>query len=276
MALCEFFLSTQFSDEILLKLIKKIIKKLKNKNKIIKYFFIRYIENNEEHIRLRLERSNNSNNFMDLIHNESLKYIRKKIIWKINTDTYHPEYERYGGDKLMILSENLFYFESKLILKSISLDDTDKYRILFAMKIISLYLVIFEISEIQKNTLFTRLKDNYNTEFSVNKVAKKILSNKYINLLPEIKELLIKNNDKNLKSITAVKDFKLELKKIKGEILVLQNYNQNVLLIYLQNHFHMFINRLFPSRQREFEVLIYNFLYKYYKSEKYYIKFHEK
>ncbi len=64
--------------------------------------------------------------------------------------------------------------------------------------------------------------------------------------------------------------------KIKDEILTLQNHDKNKLLIYLQNHFHMFINRLFPSKQRKFELLIYNLLYRYYKSEKYIIQHYEK
>jgi len=269
----KFFLGAYFSDEILLNFIKKITYQLLFKKEINKYFFVRYKENDEEHIRLRLERNNNNEKILAYIQKESLRYINNKIIWKIKIDTYYPEYERYGGEDLMNLSENLFYFESKLILKTITIDDTDEYRVLLALKIISIYIKAFDLSEENKISLFSFLRNIYNDKFNVTKNSKKIFSNKYKLLLPQMKDILIKEDLCFFKSKNAIYRFEYELKNTIDDILYFLNKNDFRVSLYLQSHFHMLINRIFNNKPNIFELLIYNLLYKYYNSERYLIKY---
>lgn len=268
----KFFLGRHFSDEVLLKLIKKIVNELKQRGDITSYFFIRFQEHDEEHIRLRLEIKNNIDNIIKFINLESRGYVSRDIIWKISIDTYFPEYEKYGGLEFMSYSERIFYFESKLILRTISIEDTDEYRVLFALKIISLYLNLFKLSIEIKQKMFTQLEDIFNIDFGIDKNSKKIISKKYIDLLPQIKELLINNDHNFIKPKIAVADFELEIKSVIDKILNLHNIKQIDLLIYAQNHIHMFINRLFSSKPNLYELLIYHFLCRYYKSEKYLTK----
>lgn len=69
----------------------------------------------------------------------------------------------------------------------------------------------------------------------------------------------------------------IEIKSIIEDILFQHaNKGDNALMMYFENHFHMFINRLFNSKPNIFELLIYNLLYKYFKSEKFFIKYNGK
>lgn len=78
-----------------------------------KFFYIRFIDDNREHIRLRIKYQKNK-------EIESLRFVSKflqrlKNELKINDciiDSYKQEYERYGGNELITYAESLFMYDS--------------------------------------------------------------------------------------------------------------------------------------------------------------------
>lgn len=100
-------------DNIISDLIYKDIEDMVSDNLIKKYFYIRY-RDPYPHIRLRLNISCNQSidTIMMLINKKFKKYYNGKIIKRIIIDTYIPEVQRYGGEKLIEDAEKIFYKDS--------------------------------------------------------------------------------------------------------------------------------------------------------------------
>lgn len=93
---------------------------LKEEGLIEKFFFIRYADPNK-HIRLRFKCKNIDEKLI-LIFNNWFKHLREEgLLTKVVLDTYFKETERYGGEELIELAEEVFYRDSLLILNLISL-----------------------------------------------------------------------------------------------------------------------------------------------------------
>lgn len=272
----KFFVGPQFSDTVLCQMIKPAVDKFRAAGRIKNCFYIRYHENGENHIRLRLELTNPIDNILSAFYKEAESFIQQKLIWKITVDTYVPEYERYGGVALLALSESIFDLETQIILETIDPEDTDHDRVIFATRVLASYLKVFELNENQKKRVFEDMKDWFDHEFQVSKEAKKILAKNYIDLLPELKAVLIEEQETLTFSTEQRKNFETALRELSPQIIALMGEDEDRLMMHLRNHFHMFINRLFPGKQREFELLIAHILFRYYKSEKYLILQHEK
>jgi hypothetical protein len=107
------YTGTKTADKILANELSKAIAKLQKQEIINKWFFIRYADP-KKHIRLRFNLAS-EHSFNEL--NKTLNYylsplVQSSLIWKIQTDTYQRELERYGSDS-MELSETVFFINSK-------------------------------------------------------------------------------------------------------------------------------------------------------------------
>lgn len=104
------------ADKILLENIKPLVEELLQKKLIDYWFFIRYSDpDNHLRVRFHLPDTSKIGDVILLFYQfirpaESVKYI-----WKIQTETYVRELERYGFENIT-LSEKLFFFDSQSIL----------------------------------------------------------------------------------------------------------------------------------------------------------------
>ncbi|WP_108802840.1 thiopeptide-type bacteriocin biosynthesis protein [Aquimarina sp. Aq107] len=257
------------SDLILTDIVKPITTHLLDKGIIDKWFFIRY-NDPKHHIRLRFH-YNKPENIAEVINTlyGSLKeFSDEDLIWKIQLDTYQREVERYGVETMSI-SEELFFLDSRMIVDFLDMidgDEGEELRWLFGVRAIDQLLQDFGYSEDDKLALLERLKTGFGVEFGMNKGLKKQMDKKFRNEHDKIKNFLSfeRDSDPDYAPIIDVLDEKsISSKDLVKEILTIVDKNQ--LDDMMSSYIHMLMNRLFRSKNRLHEMVLYDLLYRTYK-----------
>ncbi len=255
------------ADKILSNQLFKTIKRLKTYYD--KFFFIRYSDP-DFHIRLRFHIVEQHHLAPIIIEmNKILKSLLKEnLIWKVQIDTYNRELERYLPH-LIEEAESIFYVDSKCtlaILNCLNKTEKEKYRWIISFKMVDALLDNFGLTLEQKNTLLTALDGAYKKEFGFNIHNSTQFNTEYRKHSPDINSVI----SGKIEEPTFTKLYKLlekrskEIKPIASDII--KNAKPNELSSLLSSYIHMMLNRLFVSSNRKYELLIYNFLSRYYSS----------
>ncbi len=243
-------------DNILIETIAPYIKHLFKKHYIDKWFFIRYSDP-DYHIRLRVHVSeiNAYGTIITMLHSALNRYIKSHIKSKVVIDTYIRELERYGHEDIDTC-ESFFQHDSTLICRIMQLTQSESIlwqsSVLFIQKLL---LNAFN-TDSERNNFLSLMSKSYCTEFGYDSSNQKNLNAMYRKYRPIIDTLiagpitdpaLIQCNE----SIIAI--------TTKYKLLVSKN---NI----LSSLIHMHFNRLFAVNQRKYELIIYYFMSKSYKS----------
>ncbi|MBF4494635.1 thiopeptide-type bacteriocin biosynthesis protein [Flavobacterium sp. MR2016-29] len=258
------------ADTILLEKLEPIIAHLEQKKKIQKWFFIRY-HDPKEHIRLRflVDDTDNLAIIINSFQSVFKELMTENLVWKIQTDTYQREIERYGKET-MYASEFLFWKDSKMILQYLSIKDSFSEKempLFFSFLAVDSFLNSFKLSSLEKLSLMSELQVAYKKEFEVDKVQKKQLDLKYRSLAPQIKQFLEGSIQNDFSEMYEVVNQKAD--KIRKTALEIRTKIEIPLNDFLASHVHMMINRQYTSKQRIYELVIYDHLYRYYKTLSY-------
>lgn len=262
------------ADEILIRGIYFIIRILEKRGLIRRWFFIRYTDP-DFHLRIRLLTTNNDC-IGDVIHAfyDKLNYwVKSDLIWKVQLDTYNRELERYGGP-LIEEAELFFYVDSECalsIMKKIETLKNENYRWMIALKMIDELFVDFSLDIMARKQIMDQLSNSFKTEFGFNEYNSKQFNSKYRENKNTI-ESILKNtiNDKNFISLCLpVKHRSKRMVPVVGQLQIkLKKQNNKIALnALLISYIHMMINRLFRSKNRMHELILYDFMSRYYTSE---------
>jgi thiopeptide-type bacteriocin biosynthesis protein len=262
------------ADKVLVNVIKPLTNVLLSKGIITKWFFIRYADP-KHHLRIRFH-LNNSESIIVIINemNRLIKpYVDQLVVNRVLIDTYSRELERYGSSSIEI-SEDLFFFDSQMVINFIDIfkeNESDDIRWLFAIRAIDELLVDFGFEDLRKLSLLEFLKEEFAKEFAMNKYLKVQLDKKYRNNISKITNVFnSKHNDLEVNCIVdLLKNRSVKSKYIVQDLISRENLNtlERSLFELLPSFIHMMINRLFRSKQRQNELVIYFFLFKYYSSK---------
>lgn len=259
----------KIADLLISDLILPFVSYLKENKAIEKWFFIRYADP-ESHLRFRILLSD-----IDDLQNVLLRfqekmqfYVKNKSIWKIQTDTYVREIERYGWNT-MELTESMFHFDSECIANFISLiegAEGERYRWLFSLISINSLLEDFGLDIDDKVKLMEQLKTAFGKEFGKDKFLTEQINKKYNKEKKSIELLFIENS--NMYN-TLLPAYELLNERSKQTVLIIKKIKlatkeKSVLMDLLGSYIHMICNRLFIDKQRKHELIVYDFLYRYY------------
>lgn len=264
------YMGTNTADKVLSQEISHIIKVLKKDQLIDKWFFIRYSDP-DFHIRIRILVKDELyiGRIINIFYNELDQLVKKSLIWKIQLDTYNRELERYGNE-LIGIAESFFFHDSECVLSIIKRIKNDTQRWMIALKMIDSLLTDFSFDLLSKQKVMGQVSDSFKTEFGFNQFNSKQLNAKYRDNKKIIESILnntIENND--FKSLylpikKRSKSLMLLTEELKSELKTNVNINLNNLIL---SYIHMMLNRLFQSKNRVHELLIYDFMKRYYTSE---------
>ena len=254
------------ADFVLLDALKNVIEHLLQEKSISNWFFIRY-NDPEAHIRLRfkIENIENLGTVITAIASVLNDLQEQNLIWKTQTDTYVREIERYGTTTYE-LSEAIFQADSELVLEYIGLKpyfENEITSLLFSFLSIDQFLNLFSLTKEEKLQLLDRAQLSFKMEFQADKNLKKELDKQYRSLEKELESFL--NFEKKEDFAPIYNAILLKNEKIKDVITEIKSNLEIDLYSFLSSHIHMMLNRQFTSRQREYELLIYDHLYRYYK-----------
>jgi len=262
------------SDVVLTDIIKPICEELFSDNIIDSWFFIRYGDP-KNHLRWRLKVTDQENIgiVIQSVFEACKPLVDSGQINRIQTDTYKRELERYGSNT-MELAEHLFWHDSKMIVNMLDLvegDEGERIRWLFSLRAIDQLLLDFGYSTQQKFDLLSVMAESFGREFNINSQLIVQLSDNYRKEKKDIFDIMDRNKDVNSPYLPVLELLREKSNKTKSHISELQAINSgNKLEIPLDNllssFIHMLMNRLFRSKQRLHEMVIYGFLYRYYRT----------
>ena len=236
-----------------------------------KWFFIRYADP-DWHLRLRFYGDPHIL-YSQLLPKLNLlldPMIESGEIHKIELFTYEREVERYGGSEAMPLIEKLFMFDSFLVAKTIELESTIEEDIRWRVVILisNQLLIEFGYSTLGKLSLISRLRSGFGREFNESRRLRKQIGQKF----------------KNIKS-TLWNDLSIDkLKQLPPEIgRLFEQWKRDVIPVIreiniivdsgrlscdkdtlLSSILHMHNNRMFKAYGREHELIMHDFLRRYY------------
>jgi len=234
--------------------------------------FIRYGDP-DFHLRLRLhlkERHNFTfifNRFFEIFY----PAVNSGFIWNIQCDTYQREIERYGVNSISLIEE-LFFIDSEStieLLYSLGEENPEQERWKYALILIDSFLSAFLLTLSQRKRLLNTLAESYKKEFGfTHRHTTKQLNDKYRFYRKDIEDCMLWENE-NKESIQIIKARKEAISPIAEKIIGMnQSHNLQISMeSLLSSIIHMTMNRWFSSKNRLNEMVIYEFLSRFYTSK---------
>lgn len=224
------------------------------------YFFVKYMDP-DYHIRLRLHciDTKNYGYILGKFNQKLRKYLNNLTITKVQIDTYNRELERYRGNEI-VKFEKIFFYDSCMIstcLKRLECSDNNRYKI--SIRYIDALMEMCGFNIDQKISFVDYNRMAYLQEiYQSDKTVKAILNSKYRAIKNEINDCFC--IDKKLGWLEVSQC----IKKIDS---ISHNFHP-IVKNELSSVIHMHINRMFRTKQRTVELVLYWYLYKYYVSQK--------
>lgn len=254
----------KMADIILEELFGSLIQTLQEKNYISKWFFIRY-NDPKPHLRFRLKL--NRNEYYDTVLEEVNKVLKKYIdsgeISNVLIDTYTKEIERYGENSIED-AESLFHKNSEWVLQCLYYEDVEK--IMVSLFYMDTMLDRLDLTIEEKLEWIKYSNNAFKNEFNADKKLNSQLDKKYREFKPKFLKFIESEefSEERNEIITNIEESSEVLQSI------LNHHQQQSLGLsmqsFFQSIFHMSINRLFISNQRLFEMIVYDYMLRYYKS----------
>jgi thiopeptide-type bacteriocin biosynthesis protein len=206
-----------------------------------------------------------------LFHTITKRLEARNLIWKVQIDTYQRELERYN-EKLIEDTESFFYVDSEYtvgIIRKILAHNED-YRWIISFKMVDSLLSDLLFTVEQKLNLMERLSIDFKKEFGFDEFNAKQFNAKYRYCMKIINDVIKEKEDvdKPLKLMTKeIHKRSADLKPVFLRIIQKSKKNGIDYLALPAPYIHMMLNRLFYEQARLHELIIYEFLRRYYASE---------
>jgi thiopeptide-type bacteriocin biosynthesis protein len=266
------YTGTKTADAILKNEMIGYVREILKNNMIDKWFFIRYSDP-EFHIRLRLHLKETRN--FTCIFNRFFEYfqpiVNADLVWNIQCDTYKREMERYGTNTISLVEE-LFFIDSEFVIKllhQLNDENPEQHRWKLAMVLIDSFLSAFSFDLSQRKELLNTMAENFRKEFGfMQHHAKKQLDNKYRTYRKDIEIVMMWENEVS-ETIDIIKARKQAMVQIAEKFTAMEKSGELhvPLKALLTSLIHMTMNRWFRTKNRLHELVIYDFMSRYYTSE---------
>ncbi len=257
----------KIADELLINNILPLTQQRLSERIIEQWHFVRYSDP-ELHLRLRFKvtKRNNISILLQDIHEILQPYFRNKLINKIQTDTYSRELERYGEANIEAV-EQIFFRQSQIVtdmLKEIrEYDNSEEIRWKYVLVLTNLILEQIENPINERLNLCNNLKTIFDNEFTMNKALKIQIDSKFRKHRKDIEQLMNNHQAKFInKNMKNIKQFLNIWSQIEPDQEQISNTKESILWDII----HMLINKSFRTNQRVQEMIIYNLLYRYYRT----------
>ena len=261
------------ADRILEEAVAPLVQQFQEEQAIRQWFFIRYADPNP-HFRLRFCLSDVAHlgTVMEHVREALSPYEAAGVLAKVQLDTYHRELERYGGEAVAE-AETLFHHDSEATLQFLSLTEGDAREDLrwrWGLCSINALLNDFNLSTPEKLHLLQSMKESFAREFKMDKPLKLQIDKKYRTHRTAIAELLTLDDPAD-ERYPLVAILQQRSTRHAPAVAALRQADEQgrlplALTDLLRSYVHMLVNRLMPSQARFHELVMYDFLYREYRS----------
>lgn len=237
---------------------------------IKKWFFIRYSDPNF-HIRFRIccplqNRMIVLDEFNDILSG----LLSDRIIHNICIDCYHREIERYGEQTIEYV-ENLFCTDSYTILGILSVVakesiNSEEFKLKASILLIEKYFDIFNFSLKDRLSILEEMSSNMYLEFGFNNDNRKSLNELYRRYKDIVNSVYQNKEEKEVFLIESeLNELHPNYAYLAEKLISVIGSDTDFLLKSLYSYIHMTMNRLWPDKNRMYELIVYDFLRRYYR-----------
>ncbi|GAB3638885.1 lantibiotic dehydratase [Hymenobacter arcticus] len=257
------------ADRLLVQAVAPLTEQLLAEGLIDQWFFIRYADP-DPHLRLRLHLPDVAalGQVIALVAEALATEAASGSLWKIQADTYQRELERYGPCTIG-LSESLFYYDSRRLLAQLALlDHTESDGSvaghtgwLLAARGIDELLSAFALDLPAKLAFIGARREAFSREFGLDKPLRRQLDARYRQHRAALRAVLSAPDPASL-PLEAL------LPTVARELLARQAQEQLEVALpaLLGSYVHLLVNRAVSNRPRLHELLVYDFMARYYQS----------
>ncbi|MBO0932142.1 lantibiotic dehydratase [Fibrella aquatilis] len=253
------------SDELLIQSIYPTVQQLLQTQIIQAFFYIRY-QDTDPHLRLRF-RGNPHVEFYQYVVRAIEKAFHKAVtsgvVNRVQVDTYQRELERYGMEQIE-RCEQLFHYDSLSTMTFLAnTDGTFDEDLRFAVAIAKIDRLLaglsLPIGECRR--LLSHMKEQFFEEFGGESSLRHQLNDKY----RFYRSLINQAVDPNFDPADGVWQWQKEQTDVLQQLATAVAGTDKLFSI-AGSLIHMIVNRLFPSKQRVYELVLYHCLSKHYDS----------
>jgi thiopeptide-type bacteriocin biosynthesis protein len=249
-----------------------IVRELKKNDLIDKWFFIRYTDPSF-HLRIRfLSKNKKDIGEIILIFNDKIKHlVESNLVWKVQLDTYNREIERYN-EQFIDYAESIFYVDSDCqlsLIRSIEKYKNEQYRWMISLLLIDSYLSLFRFKIKEKKSFLLILDELHKKEFGFNEFNAKSFNTMFRNNKSILESVMYaKVDDQNFNTMVKyVKDSSERMRPEIDKIYFKMKRGKMNLFPVLSSLIHMSLNRLFIEKNRTYELVLYDYMRRFYSSE---------
>lgn len=264
------YTGSQSSDRLLTEHIHPFVNRLKEEGTIDSFFYLRYMDTGYHlRLRLRLTDSTRFNTLFSYFHEQFSPLVAEGLISDIQLCTYQRELERYGYENIE-LAEAYFCLDSQIVLSALAYSasegDNEVVKIQTALYMIDFILSCFHKQLPDKEKIMTAISLNLLTEYRFSSHAYTgVLNNKYRAYRVLIDETLANPPDF---IVRIAQPYRKEIEVLFSRLMLSCAQQTAVKIDNLTGILiHMCMNRLFASDNRLFELVLYYFLVKKYRSD---------
>lgn len=263
------------ADMVLTQVVQPVAEALLENGVIDHWFFIRY-RDPKLHLRVRfhIKDANRQSEVLNAMGGLLGDYMAKDLIWKVQMDTYQREIERYGA-RSIDLCELIFFEDSKMIASLVDLtegNEGEELKWLFSMRATDELLELATFTEEGKLHLMESMKESFANEHNMDRNLKKQLDSLYRSKRHNIDtfmKMTVTNNDELAPLLYILEEKSAALRPVMQEVV--RRYKDKELEMpiddLMRSLIHMLMNRIFRDRNRLHEMVLYDFLYRSYKSD---------
>lgn len=248
------------ANRVLLSVVQPLAEELLAQGLIDNWFFIRYADP-DNHLRLRLHLSDVAGlgAVVQLVAAQLQPHCTSATIWKVQTDTYRRELERYGPQAIG-LAEQLFGYQSTAYLAWLATEPPADDDWLFGLTAMAELLHAFDYTFPQKITLLAGLRESFGREFGLDKKLKLQLDAKFRQVRPAMQQALSEVESWPPPAPLRALASQLVSLAAEGQLAVSTDH-------LLGAYLHMLLNRIIPAEARLHELVLYDFLGRHYQSQ---------
>ncbi|GAB3999143.1 lantibiotic dehydratase [Spirosoma daeguense] len=253
------------ADTLLVQDLYPTVKQLLSTQIINQFHFVRY-KDSDTHLRLRF-RGNPHVEFYHYVIRAVERALHPHVqtgeVHKIQTDTYQRELERYGMHRIESC-EALFHHDSLSTLQFLAQTGEtfdENLRFGFAIHKIDALLRHTQRSNDAMYRLISDLKERFFEEFNGDSTLRQQLNERYRTYRPLIEQALSRPFpllDGQENWMSQQQELLLHISESTPDVTQLNPIVNSLI--------HMSVNRLFPSKQRAYELVLYHCLAKHYDS----------
>lgn len=263
-------------DQVLRDIIAPRVRRFAANQAIDHWFFVRYADP-DSHLRIRLHgpRDRLHTDVLPSLEHAAAKLLRAGIAWKLQLETYIPETDRYGGAEARPLAERIFAADSEAVVQILAASDgTDSTngRWLVAVRSTHQLLEDLQLDAERSMTILAELRASLARRLNSDATLEDGLSRMFRTERPKIDELLERKRDRThplARTLRALGRRSRVLAPLSRELHTMASANRLTQPIeqLAKSFVHMSMNRMLSTDTMRNELVVYDMLLRFYRSQ---------